>query len=134
MLKRYSELADMPEEERRSHMLAMADVEYELSDAKLRIISISRLQVWLKMDPEVAERVCNSYDSVMKKPTAQKAMRQVSVASTLARFFSPEDKKRLLSVFPDVFGPPIQTLPADEVPPVASSKPAKKGWWPFRGR
>ena len=62
-----TELATLPEEERVSRLLMMAEAEYELHKPTLRTFTISRLSVWLMLEPEVARRISGSYDAAMRK-------------------------------------------------------------------
>ena len=133
MLQRYGELANLSEEERRSQMLAMAGSEYDLPADKLRTFTIFRLQVWLQLEPEVAQRISASYDAAMQKMPGLQAMRRVALVQTLAREFSSQDQERLVALMPNVFGGLKEVISphrAEEAQPA----PAKKGWWPFRKR
>jgi hypothetical protein len=80
MLQRYTELAAVPEVERVSRLLLMADAEYELPVDKLRTFTVSRLNVWLMLEPEVARRI------------------------SVAKEFPRAEQERLVALIPAVFG------------------------------
>ena len=124
MLQRYTELGALPEEERVSQMLMMADAEHDIPNAKLRIFTISRLNVWLMLEPEVARRISDSFDDAMSKVPGLQTTRWVALAKTLAKEFPVDEYERLVALIPAVFGGVKQAKPA----------PAKKRWWPFGKR
>lgn len=124
MLQRYTELAALPEEERVSRLLMMADAEYDLPDYKLRIFTISRLSVWLRLDPEVARRISDSYDAAMRRVPGLQTTRWVSLAEKLAKEFPREEQEQLFALLPGVFG----GLKPDRPAP---AKRRKRPWWPF---
>jgi hypothetical protein len=136
MLERYAELAALPEEERVTRMLAMAYAEYDLPYDELRDFTISRLNSWLTLDAEVAQRVSNSYDVVMHKVPAEQAMLRVGLVQTLARAFSTEERARLVDLNPGVFGPddPVVLTSRSQRRQSAMSSAAhptrpKRSWW-----
>ena len=115
MLQRYGDLEQLPARKRRTQMLAMARAEYGLSDEKLRAFTISKLRVWLRLDPMVARRIVASYDDAMQKMSTDQAMRRVALVQTLAREFSPEDQRALVSMVPGVFGGAVIGLPVAKI-------------------
>jgi hypothetical protein len=119
MFKRYTELAALPEEERVSRLLMMADAEYDLPKATLRTFTISRLSVWLKLEPEIARRISDSYDAAMRKVPGLQTSRWADMARTLAKEFPREEQQRLVELIPSVFRG------------VSLDAPAKKRWWAF---
>jgi len=121
MLQRYRELASLPEVMRVSRMLTMADAEYDLPEDKLRTLTISRLNVWLMLEPEVTQRISDSYDAAMREVPGLESTRWIAMAKTLAKEFPREEQERLIALIPAVFG---GVRPA----------PAKKRWWPFGKR
>ena len=124
MLQRYTELGALPEEERVSQMLMMADAEHDIPNAKLRIFTISRLNVWLMLEPEVARRISDSFDAAMRKVPGLQTTRWVALAKSLAKEFPMGEQERLVALIPAVFGGVKLAEPA----------PAKKRWWPFGKR
>lgn len=135
MAARYTELASLSEDERRQRLRAMAEAEYALPDDHLRPFSLSRLRVWLRLDPEIARTVAGSYDAVMMQMPGSAAWRRVAIVQTLAREFSLEDLQRLRSLIPGAFAEQATALsgvPSRAPTPVeaAPSQP-KKPWWAF---
>jgi hypothetical protein len=124
MLQRYTELAAVPEVERVSRLLLMADAEYELPVDKLRTFTVSRLNVWLMLEPEVARRISDSYDAAMRRVPGLQTTRWVDLAKTVAKEFPRAEQERLVALIPAVFGGVELVKPA----------PAKKRWWPFGKR
>ena len=124
MLQRYTELAALPEEERVARLLLMADAEYVLPNDKLRTFAVSRLNVWLMLEPEVARRISDSYDAAMRRVPGLQTTRWVVLAKTLAKEFPKSEQERLVALIPSVFGAVQLVTPA----------PAKKRWWPFGKR
>lgn len=131
MLQRYTELAALPEEERVSQLLMMADVEYDLPKEKLRTFTASRLSVWLMLDPEVARRISASYDDAMRKIPGLQTTRWVAMASQLAKERSNEDQARLAALLPSVFVglKPASPKKRSQVWRFASQQVHR--WWPF---
>ncbi len=124
MLQRYTELAALPEEERVSRLLMMADAEYDLPQKKLSTFTASRLSVWLMLDPEVARRISASYDATMCKIPGLQTTRWVAMATQLAKGRSKEEQARLAALLPSVFTGLKGLKPTTP----------KKRWWPFRKR
>ena len=118
MLQRYTELAALPEEERVSRLLMMADAEFDLPHGKLRTFTASRLSVWLTLESEVARRISDSFDAAMRKIPGLQTTHWVSMANELAKGRSIEEQERLAALLPSVFMGVKRT-------------PAKKRWWPF---
>ncbi len=134
MQKRYEELAALPEDERKRRLKAMEEAAYnKLSEDKLRSFTLSRMQVWLRMDPEMVQKVSHSYDAFIDEAPGPIAMRHVAVVQTVVREFSPEEHERLRSLFPRVFGalPSTAAVHAVVRPEEAAKAPAKKPWWAF---
>ncbi len=136
MVERYVELAALSEEERVKRMLAMAFAEYDLPYDELRKFTIPRLNSWLTLDTEVAQRVSSSYDAVMQKMPAEQAMVRVGLVQTLAREFSIEERARLVDLIPRVFGPDdpavltshIQRRQSASRPSERTERPSRS-WW-----
>ena len=132
MFQRYTELASLSEEARKSRLLAMAKAEYALSDAKLRPFTQSRMRVWLTMETENATKVAVSYSAAMDQMPGPAAMRRVALVQTLARGFSPEDRERLAALVPQVFaGRPVLVAKVLGVTPSPMQPSSKKPWWAF---
>ena len=140
MLRRYTELTTLSEEERMSQMMGMAVAEYELSEANLLSFTLSRLSVWLSVEPEMARQLSASYDAVMLKIPGRHAMRRVSSVQTLAKEFSLEQQTQLIDLLPDVFGGLEDAILARSrlqnlaTTPTAPAAQVKKSWWPFGKR
>jgi len=134
MDERYLALAALPEDERRRQLQAMAHAEYALPDDQLRPFTISRLRVWLRLEPTVAEQVAASYDAVMTQMPGPIAMRRVGLVQTLAREFPPEDEERLRALVPAVFaGQPHRAVGGAHPEPTASPPAPQRvrPWWAF---
>ncbi len=101
--QRYGELAGLSDEDRRSQMWPLIRAEYALDDQKLRVFAVSRLRVWLKMDPEAAKGIATTYDGIMMEMPGPDAMRRVAVVQTVYREFSVEEQDRLVELVPAVF-------------------------------
>ena len=138
LVRHYSELAGVPEEERITQIARNAEVFYDLSNDTLRVLTVARLRAWLAMEPEKAQIIASSYNAAMLRLSGNKAMRRVALVQTLVREFSHEEQERLVVLVPGVFGgvptaaaraAQTQSRPAEE--PAA---PKKRGWWPFGGR
>lgn len=129
---RYTELAALPEDERRSRLRAMMQSEYALADAPLRTMTLARLRALLSMDADASRVVVASLDSVMNTLPGSAAMRRVSLVQTLAPEFSPDEQHELRERMPSVFGDRPRTemlgggAPATPLP----ERPAKP-WWAF---
>ena len=144
MAQRYRELAALPEEERQSQMLVMANAEYDLPAEQLRPFTVSRLRVWLDLEVGVAHQMIASYDAVMKRVSGAKAMSRIALEQTLAREFSVEDQRRLIELEPGVFGAAAAAArvaaahaAAQAAQAAATPRPVerpKRRWWPFGGR
>ncbi len=132
MFQRYTELASLSEESRRSRLLAMAKAEYALPDAKLRPFTLSRMRVWLKIDPENAKKMAVSYSAIMNQMPGPAAMRRVALVQTLAREFSLEDRERLVALAPHVFASrPAFAAEVLSGTPSSTTASSKKPWWAF---
>ena len=118
MRKQYEELAKLSEDERSSKMAQMIESEYALPESKLRAFTVSRLTVWIDMDVESARSIAGTYDQVMKRMSANVAMRGVGMVQTLAREFTPEQVDRLYVLIPAM----IQHMPRGEVSVLAHSE------------
>jgi len=134
METRYTELAMLSEDQRQARLRAMAEVEYVLPDDKLRPFHLSRLQVWLGLDPNLARTLGASYDTVMDQMPGDIAMRRVAITQTLGRSFSLAEQEQLRELLPRVFGDRgtatsgLSTLPASAgLLTAAHHKP----WWAF---
>jgi hypothetical protein len=135
---RYNELLGVPDEKRRDLMLSLVREEYALPDDRLRAFTVSRLNVWLRMDQQAARTIAAAYDTAMRGMPGVQAMRRVSLVQTLAREYSPEDRERLVTLVPNVFagssvGSPLPMavrFPSkDAAKPMLTPKRPK--WWPF---
>ena len=134
MLARYNELAGLSEDERRSRLRSMARAEYELSDAKLRPFTVSRMRTWLELDPTNAQLIASSYDAVMQEMPAPVAMRRVALVQSLAIEFSVDDEDRLRKLTPRVFaGAPSRKtgLAREETSLSMADSHPKRSWWAF---
>jgi hypothetical protein len=134
MRERYTALAALSEDERRHRMRAMAQAEYDLPDGQLRSFTVSRLSVWLGLEPDVARQIATSYDAVMMQMPGPVAMRRVGIVQTLAREFPPEDEERLRDLVPGVFvGQPHRVVTGATPQPSAASAPPQRDrpWWAF---
>lgn len=134
MRDRYQVLATLSEDDRRRELRAMAQAEYTLPDELLRPFTLSRLRVWLQLEPDVAQQIASSYDAVMTTMPGPMAMRRVGVVQTLAVEFPPEDEERLRALAPGVFaGQPHRIVSGVAAPPAAvAAEPARKRpWWAF---
>jgi len=131
---RYKELFALDEDERRGHMRSMAEAEYALEDETIRPFHLSRLRVWLLMDPEIIRTIGASYDAVLDQMPGEVAMRRVGLAQSLLKAFSLAEQEQLRSVLPRIFGD-RGTATSSWRPSTAagfSSRPiAKKPWWAF---
>ncbi|MBF8267825.1 MAG: hypothetical protein HW388_1333 [Dehalococcoidia bacterium] len=132
MGKRYAELLHMPEEQRVSALERMGQVEYRLSDGKLRTFTESRLLVWLGMDMEKGLVIARSYDQAMLRMPGTAAMKRVSTEQTVARGFTAEQLDRLrelipatLKVMPQVSSARFSTPSPQPKPAAAEQKPSK---------
>src|SRR5438045_31579 len=85
MLERYQELAALTEEARRGRGQAMAHAEFSLPDDELRTFTASRLRVWLRLAPEVAQQTAGCCEAVMGQMPGPIAMRRVGIVQTVAR-------------------------------------------------
>jgi hypothetical protein len=144
MAMRYREVATLADEERRAALKSMAHAEYALPDAKLHSFTVSRIRTWLALEPETAQVIARTYDSVMQSMPGPVAMRRVALVQTLVLEFTAEEEARLRELVPGVFaGAPSRLTglerPAnapDEPPaaPASASKtdtPKKKPFWAF---
>jgi hypothetical protein len=135
MKARYSALAQLPEEERRTSLREMVKAEFSLPDEELRGIMLFRMRTWLALDPEKARIVAASFDGVMKEMSAPMAMRRVALVQKLVMDFSVEEEERLRDLIPGAFaGAPgrITGLERPEEPLRVQEKAAKRRWWRFR--
>lgn len=130
---RYKELFALAEDERRGRMRSMAAVEYSIEDDKIRPFHLSRLRVWLLMDPAIIQTISASYDAVLDQMPGDVAMRRVGLAQSLIKAFSQTEQEQLRSVLPQIFGD--RGTAASSWRPTADgflARPrAKKPWWAF---
>ena len=139
MLVQYAELAAMPEEERVAQMLANAEALYDLPDDRLRDFTRSILRAWLKLEPEAAGIVGESYEQVIKKLPGNKAMRRVGFMQTMVKAadFTLEEQDQLTALAPSIFGGATRTdvstvtREREEEAAAQAPEPKKKGWGPF---
>ena len=68
MLEHYEDLASHSEEERQNEMLAATEAVYDLPHDKLRAFTVSRLKVWLDLEPGTANTVAGSYNEMAEAP------------------------------------------------------------------
>jgi hypothetical protein len=134
MHTRYEALVAMDEEERRRVMRSMAEVEYGLNDDTIRPFQLSRLRVWLLMEPASAQTLGASYDAVLDQMPGDIALRRVGLAQSLMKSFSTAEQAQLRAVLPRVFGD-RGTATANwggNVPAEFTARPApRKRWWAF---
>jgi hypothetical protein len=126
----------MPDEEQRRGQLApMARAEYDLSDEKLRGMTISRMRTLLAMETGAAKTIISSYDAVMRTLPGQAAMRRVSMVQTLVTEFTAEEEEKLRELIPTVFAGAPRRATGLEVPASQSfavnRDQKKRSWWPF---
>ena len=140
MLRRYSELAALPEPERQRQMMAMVQAEYALPGEKLDDFTRSRLRTWLKVPEDSAKLIALTYVAVMSHMPSAAALRRVTLVQKLAEEFSEEDEARLRELDPAAFGGrpfkrEISRLQTEKDTQMAAAATAKadqhKGWWPF---
>jgi CheY-like chemotaxis protein len=135
MAERYNELALLPESQQPGEMRPMVRVEYVLPDPKLSPFGQSRLRAWLNLEPEVAQRIVDVYNDVMRSLGTEVLMRHAQVARTLSQGFSEDEREQLLALDPSVFG---ATRPRAQAPePAQPAEPAaqkRRWWWPFGRR
>ena len=101
MLTYYTELAHLPEDERRARLRKQVAAAYVLPDEDLRPLTLARLRAWLQMEPEAAATVASSFDAVMREVNANVAMRRVGFVQTLMREFSDQEQQRLRLLNPE---------------------------------
>ena len=133
MLARYNELAAMEEAPRDARLQAMANAEYALPDAQLRVLTLSRLRALLKMDPNQARTLVTAYDGVMRGMSANAAMRRVGMVQTLAADFTAEEEEQLRELVPAIFAaaPKRGALDVEIKTFERAPEPKKKAWWAF---
>jgi hypothetical protein len=143
MLKRYLELAELPEAEIKQRLQAMATAEYSLPEGKLRPFTLSRMRMFLSLPPATAKKMAAAYDGVMLSMPGNAAMKRVSLVQTLVQEFSPEEEATLRDLNPNLFGSAPSRAAAQqartdareaasvETAQRASRQAEKKGWWPF---
>jgi hypothetical protein len=133
---RYSEIAALPEEERRRRLRAMMEAEYALSDQSLRTMTMARLRAFLSMDEAAVQAIVGSLDTVMKQMSGQAAMRRVALVQTLAQEFTPEEQHHLRTAMPGVFGDRPTAMggaagAASAPAPAPGATRAARPWWAF---
>ena len=124
MVLEYTELAGLSEEDRTGRMQALADAVLDLPATQRRDFALSRLKVWLRLEPEAAKRVAASYESIAAKLSGDRADAHMSLVQDLVREFSVDEQGRLIALDPTVFGGVSAEMEA-------ASK--KRWWWPFGG-
>ena len=125
MVLEYTELAGLHEEDRVGRMQALAEAVLDLAAGQRRDFALSRLRVWLRLEPEAAKRVAASYESIAAKLSGDRAHAHIALVQDLVREFSPEEQDRLIALDSTVFGGAPTEMQA------AASK--KRWWWPFGG-
>ena len=124
MVYEYAELADLAEEDRVGRMQALAESVLDLPGTQRREFTLSRLKVWLRLEPEAAERVAATYESIAAGLSGDRADAHMSLVRDLVGEFTPEEQDRLIALDPTVFGGAATLMgPASK----------KKWWWPFGG-
>ena len=134
MQSRYTELATISEEERRGRLASMAKVEYVLPDDKIRAFHLTRLRVWLGMDPAMIQSVAASYDAIMDQLPGDIAMRRIGIVQTLARSFTVTEQDQLRALLPRVFGDrgtATSSWAASTGAGLLTRRPVNKPWWAF---
>jgi len=134
MQARYTELAALSEEERRGRLAGMAKVEYVLPDDKIRAFHLTRLRVWLSMDPTMIQSVAASYDAIMDQLGGDVAMRRIGIVQTLAKSFSATEQEQLRVLLPRIFGDrgtATSSWGANTSPGLVTRRPVNKPWWAF---
>jgi hypothetical protein len=133
MTARYAELAALSEDERRTRLKAMATVEYNLPENKLRTFTVSRMRTWIGMDMDQAKVIAGSYNAVMQNMPANVAMKRVALVQTLVTEFSPEDEEKLRELAPGAFaGAPSRKTGLDRPGPDLQTRAGtKKPFWKF---
>ena len=134
MVQKYRELAGLSPQERSSKMQDMVRAEYDLSEEKLRPFAISRLQAWLKLDSEVAERIVSSYNEGIGQMAADILERRDALARTLSTDFSEEDGEHLIALDPGVFSTASPQVREGAPQPAKPAIRTRKWWWPFGKR
>ena len=102
MKARYEELAGLSDEDRIKQVTDMARAEHELDEDKLHTFTNSRLQTWIAMDGEKAERVARTYDEAMRHLPGTLAMRRVGAVQTVARDLEAGQVERLYELLPSL--------------------------------
>ncbi len=133
MRARYQELAKLNDEERVNRMLAMAQAEYALDDAKLRSFTTSRMRVWINLDEATAKAVVAAYDQAMDKMPGAAAMRRVALVQNLALTFPIDEQAKLRVLVPKIFAgrsdiSQLVKQTATTAPQPEAEKPKKSGW------
>ena len=125
MVSEYTELAGLGEEDRVGRMQALAESVLDLPAALRRDFALSRLKVWLRLEPEAAKKVAATYESIAAGLSGDRAEAHMLLVQDLVREFSPEEQERLIGLDPTVFGgaPTLVETPSKK----------KKRWWPFGG-
>ena len=126
MVIEYAELAGLAEEDRIGRMQALADSVLDLPATQRRDFTLSRLKVWLRLEPEAATKVAATYESIAAGLSGDRADAHMSLVRELVGEFSPEEQDRLIALDPTVFGG-APTLAQ------STSPEKKKWWWPFGG-
>ena len=125
MVGEYTELAALAEDERVGRMQALAESVLDLPATQRRDFTLSRLKVWLRLEPEAAKKVAATYELIAAGLSGDRADAHMSLVRELVSEFSPEEQDRLIALAPTVFG---------GAPTLAqSTSTKKKWWWPFGG-
>ena len=125
MIAEYTELAGLVEEDRVGRMQALAESVLDLPGTQRRDFTLSRLKVWLRLEPEAAAKVAATYESIAAGLSGDRAEAHMSLVRELVGEFSPEEQDRLIALDPTVFGGALTLGQATTT--------KKKWWWPFGG-
>ncbi len=125
MVAEYTELAGLAEEDRVGRMQALADSVLDLPGTQRRDFTLSRLKVWLRLEPEAAKKVASTYESIAAGLSGDRAEAHMSLVRELVGEFSPEEQDQLIALDPTVFGGALTLGQATTT--------KKKWWWPFGG-
>ena len=136
--QRFGELVGLSEEERRSQMWPLIRAEYALDDPKLRVFTLSRLRVLIRMDPEAAKGVATTYDRIMAEMPGPDAMRRVAVVQTVYREFKENEQELIVKLIPGVvagarLGDHVSRLRVSSEQIERVNRP-KRRLWPFGKR
>jgi len=133
--QRYGELASLSDVDFRNQITGMVAAECDLPNDKLWALTVSRLRVWLRLDPELVKRLWSASEAAAEMMSADQAMRRTGVMQALHKHFEREERDQLTAIVPAVFGgvrdydwgSRSETAPKRR----ASQGPKKKWWWPF---